>query len=236
MATARRNALVNLLVTTANDDNLREIADGFFGPPREFPVEHSYLTIVGPGADTDITWESMTTRLAKLGFAFGDVLAKEGKLYRAVANGDGAMWVTSGAKDREIGRIDDPSGLEKHDGEVASDASERDRLSNLLKSESGDVECTLRNLPGSLKSPRFRVEPRHLEIQGDNVNAILGWSNMTTNLRDEMGCAFGDVLWNKRHKCLCRAVACQGSKFWTTSSIESNRLDWSLNKDDYEKM
>ena len=89
-----REELINLLLES--DDDLRKIVDGFFAqaPAPRFPVEHAHLTVI-TDVDHILSWESTTTRLAKLGFAFGDVLKGGDKLYRAIAHAeDGALWVT----------------------------------------------------------------------------------------------------------------------------------------------
>lgn len=236
MATSRRNDLINLLLETANDDDLRGIVDGFFAPAPKFPVEHAHLIIVAEsGPDMEISWESTTTRLAEVGFAFGDVLTQRGKLYRAVARtSSGKIWVTSSITSDAINVFNPPSGLEKHDGEVASDASERLRLSEALRDGSGSIEDAL----GSLKSPRFPVEHRHLTFRSEIATVTFDWSSMTTDLSKETGCTFGDVLLHKGSGKLYRAVAHQDGKFWTTSDLASNRVGHfsSFSKDEFEKM
>lgn len=241
----RRNELINLLLETGDND-LRETVDGFFdapspkespAPPTDFPVEHTHLVVTGIGLENVLlSWESTTTRLAELGFAFGDVLARGGELYRAVAHAeDGALLVTSPNRPDAIAEFPNPRGFEKHDGEITSDASERVRLSEEIL-ECDDLEAIVRALPGSLKRPRFSIEPQCLNIKGVTITPSLSWSNMTTDLGNRMGCAFGDVLLHGG--LLYRAVAFQDGKFWTTSTYAKNCMGHfpSPPKDEFEKM
>ena len=232
-----REELINLLLES--DDDLRKIVDGFFAqaPAPRFPVEHAHLTVI-TCVDHVLSWESTTTRLAKLGFAFGDVLKGGDKLHRAIAHADdGALWVTSDISSDGISKYSNPSNFKRHDGEIASDASERIRLAEVVKSCSNDIESVVRDLPGSLK-PRFRAEPKHLEFKGSAGGIAFDWSSMTTDLRDKMGCAFGDVLLYKNDGHLYRAVACRDGLLWTTSNSESNVVGCfpTASRDDFEKM
>lgn len=89
-----------------------------------FPTTQDGLRLPAPVGHYPFTWEEMTTDLAALGFAFGDVILHkpEGNLGRAVAyeTKDDRLWTTSLNKDNCVGLYSDFS---KHKDEFEKYAS-----------------------------------------------------------------------------------------------------------------
>lgn len=236
MATTRRNELVKLLVSKANDDNLGTILEDFLEGARgpRFPAEHTALVVSGsdvPGFT--FTWDDMTTRLEGIGFEFGSILHHKSRneLCRAIALDEkGALWVTRGNTiEAHVGDVE--SGFETYETSV-SDRIIRERLGDATTDLAHLLESILGELPSFPKS--------ELIVSGSEGNVALTWDDMTTHLK-ELGLAFGDVLAYKKGNYLCRAVGYQKGrdKLCTTSSHAANRVglypDYSSKSGDFKK-
>ena len=245
-ATSKRDELIHLLLETANDDDLVGTVEEFLEPlrPPTFLVTPEELEIVEKGWSGKFTWSEMTTGLAELGYAFGDVVVSRDKnwLRRVISIPSvpsDIVWITSTTGCPSIIGKMCANSFRTSYSKYQTAGADVQRLSGStpFTGEYGtDVEAAIARLENKIKdTPRFPTEQTGLRFQTVSGNAItLSWDDMTTRLA-ERGLAFGDVVSNEREKRLHRVVAFTGERLWITSSKEPDKIIWDSDVDSFEK-
>lgn len=233
----KRNDLINLLLDTDETD-LVNVVDGFLEPlrPPTFAVESKGFEIREPGWRGTFSWESATTHLAELGYAFGDVVtSNKNQLRRVIAVDEGSVWITCGVNSNIVRKmsVEAFGHYEKH--ETAGSEVRRLAAAIPYAGEDGhDIEGMIALLEAKVRdTPRFAPAQISLNFQGTSGLVTLRWDAMTTKLA-ERGLAFGDVVADGGKR-LHRVVAYVEPNLWITSSEEPDKIVGDAEADRFEK-
>lgn len=224
--THKRNELIQLLISTVEDDaTLASTVRGFLGPstcyePPTFPVPHEHLSLKSSHGEARILyrWEELTTEL----HAFGDMVVcghgKNQHLHRVLGTDDDGPILTSYHYANSVA-----SCQETCDGHLPSldkygISGEDDRIRSLLDTSKDHLRDVLGQLPS------FPVPQDHLIGKTRSGSVTLSWDMMTTGLKD-LGFSFGDVVLDKTTGILHRVVAASETTLYFTSAEKADTLD-----------
>ena len=233
MSTKRRNELIRQLLGVL-DENL----EAFFETRRQptFPVEQRAVRIVEAGWNKQFPWESITTDLRKLGFAFGDVVRDKIRCCyrRVIAYQNDSLWVTG-----DQGDI--PNTI--HSMRYSPDRfekcySRRQEIATIVNDVATDDNDAMEAIRLKLAEiPRLPTnQDGGLKLRGaGTTNYAFSWEAMTDRLTD-LGLEFGDVVMDGETKYLHRVVG-HNDHLWITSAESENSIACSdKHPENFEKL
>ena len=230
MATQKRNELIRQLLGV-DDEHL----EGFLETIRQstFPVKQRGFRVVEPGWTGDFTWESVTTDLGELGFAFGDiVLDRTENCYRRVIayqKETCKLWLT-GIKCQTTNTI---HGVDPIDPNRFEKPARRQDIATIVNDVATDDDDAMAAIRAKLETRLPTNQDGGLMIGG--CGAAFSWQDMTDRLAD-LGLQFGDVVVNKTTRHLHRVVAHRGNFLWITSAAQEDAITNDGHPENFEKL
>ena len=235
MATQRRNDLIHQLLGVV-DENLDEFLETRRQPT--LPVKQKGIRVVEPGWTGNFTWESVTTDLGGIGFAFGDiVLDKTMNCYRRVIayrKEDYKLWLT-GTKGHSTNTIHNVSPMDPGRFEKCSEPARRQDIATIVDDVATDDSDALEAIRAKLEMSRLPTnQDGGLKLWGGVTSFSFPWREMTDRLAD-LGLAFGDVVRDKTTGHLHRVVGHNGH-LWITSATQEDGITCDPHPENFEKV